>query len=113
MGLWYRLSHVVVMGGSFIEHGGQNPLEPIRLRNAVVTGPHTFNFHSLTQELVEQQAIIQLSTDSADELAATLATLLHHTDQREELANRAYQWLEAAPPVAQKLTQALMETANA
>jgi 3-deoxy-D-manno-octulosonic-acid transferase len=44
LGLFYRLSPVVVMGGSFVKHGGQNPIEAIKLGAAVVHGPHVFNF---------------------------------------------------------------------
>ena len=32
------------MGGSLVEHGGQNPIEAIRLGAAVVHGPHVWNF---------------------------------------------------------------------
>ena len=32
------------MGGSFIPHGGQNPLEPARLGYYVIHGPHIKNF---------------------------------------------------------------------
>ena len=32
------------MGGSLASHGGQNPIEAIRLGAAVVHGPHVWNF---------------------------------------------------------------------
>src|SRR6201990_2662762 len=44
MGLFYRLSPVVFMGGSLVQHGGQNPIEAIKLGASVVHGPHVFNF---------------------------------------------------------------------
>jgi 3-deoxy-D-manno-octulosonic-acid transferase len=44
LGLIYRLAPIVFMGGSLVEHGGQNPIEPIRLGAAVVHGPHVWNF---------------------------------------------------------------------
>lgn len=44
LGLFYRLASIVFMGGSLIEHGGQNPIEPIKLGAAVVHGPHVWNF---------------------------------------------------------------------
>jgi 3-deoxy-D-manno-octulosonic-acid transferase len=51
MGLFYRLSPVVLMGGSFVKHGGQNPIEAIKLGAAVVHGPHTFNFSEVYEAL--------------------------------------------------------------
>jgi 3-deoxy-D-manno-octulosonic-acid transferase len=44
LGLFYRLAPVVFMGGSLVEHGGQNPIEAIKLGAAIVHGPHVFNF---------------------------------------------------------------------
>jgi 3-deoxy-D-manno-octulosonic-acid transferase len=44
LGLFYRLAPIVFMGGSLVEHGGQNPIEAIKLGAAIVHGPHVFNF---------------------------------------------------------------------
>jgi 3-deoxy-D-manno-octulosonic-acid transferase len=44
LGLVYRLAPIVFMGGSLASHGGQNPIEPIRLGAAVLHGPHVWNF---------------------------------------------------------------------
>jgi 3-deoxy-D-manno-octulosonic-acid transferase len=44
LGLIYRLAPVVFMGGSLASHGGQNPIEAIRLGAAVLHGPHVWNF---------------------------------------------------------------------
>jgi len=40
----YSACDVAIMGGSFIEHGGQNPLEPAYWGKAIVCGPHMENF---------------------------------------------------------------------
>jgi len=44
LGLIYRLAPIVFMGGSLASHGGQNPIEAIRLGAAIVHGPHVWNF---------------------------------------------------------------------
>jgi 3-deoxy-D-manno-octulosonic-acid transferase len=44
LGLFYRMAPVVFMGGSLVAHGGQNPIEAIKLGAAIVHGPHIFNF---------------------------------------------------------------------
>jgi 3-deoxy-D-manno-octulosonic-acid transferase len=44
LGLFYRLAPIVFMGGSLVEHGGQNPIEAIKLGAAIAHGPHVFNF---------------------------------------------------------------------
>ncbi len=41
MGLWYRLAHLAVIGGSLSPGvGGHNPLEPARLGCPFIAGPH-------------------------------------------------------------------------
>jgi len=44
LGLIYRLSPVVFIGGSLVRHGGQNPIEAAKLRTAILHGPHVWNF---------------------------------------------------------------------
>jgi 3-deoxy-D-manno-octulosonic-acid transferase len=44
LGMIYSLAPIVFMGGSFIPHGGQNPIEPIKLGSAVLHGPFVSNF---------------------------------------------------------------------
>ena len=51
MGLFYRLSPVVFMGGSLVQHGGQNPIEAIKLGASIVHGPHVFNFADVYEAL--------------------------------------------------------------
>jgi 3-deoxy-D-manno-octulosonic-acid transferase len=53
LGLIYRLSPVVFVGGSLIRHGGQNPVEAVKLGAAVMHGPHVWNFREIYAALDE------------------------------------------------------------
>src|SRR5262245_32579298 len=44
LGVIYRLAPVVFMGGSLVAHGGQNPIEAIKLGAAILHGPFISNF---------------------------------------------------------------------
>jgi 3-deoxy-D-manno-octulosonic-acid transferase len=44
LGLIYRLAPIVFVGGSLASHGGQNPIEPIKLGAAILHGPNVWNF---------------------------------------------------------------------
>ncbi|WP_440681628.1 3-deoxy-D-manno-octulosonic acid transferase [Candidatus Pelagibacter sp. HIMB1623] len=48
---FYNLSNVCFMGGSIINHGGQNPLEPSRLGNYIINGPNIRNFKEIYEFL--------------------------------------------------------------
>jgi 3-deoxy-D-manno-octulosonic-acid transferase len=51
LGLFYRLAPIVFMGGSLVRHGGQNPIEAVKLDAAIVHGPHVFNFADVYEAL--------------------------------------------------------------
>jgi 3-deoxy-D-manno-octulosonic-acid transferase len=56
LGLFYALSRVAFVGGSLVERGGQNPVEPIKLGAAVLTGPNWQNFRDSYTELLKAGA---------------------------------------------------------
>jgi 3-deoxy-D-manno-octulosonic-acid transferase len=87
LGLFYRLSPVAVMGGSFVEHGGQNPIEPAKLGAAVVHGPHVWNFAEVYAALDAQAAAFAVADPAA--LADILAGLLSRPAALRETARRA------------------------
>ena len=74
LGVFYRLSPLAVMGGSFVPHGGQNPLEPARLGAAVLSGPHIGNFRDIFAILVASGGVEVLASN--DQLTPRVAALL-------------------------------------
>ena len=74
LGLFYRLSRQALIGGSFIEHGGQNPLEAIQLNCAVITGPSMFNFAEVVADFISCDASFSMA--SLEEVVERLAVLL-------------------------------------
>jgi 3-deoxy-D-manno-octulosonic-acid transferase len=91
----YSLADVVFVGGSIVDRGGHNVLEPAAAGAAVVTGAHTHNFHAIVDLMCEAKAIIQLppveTSAAAPELTYVLKNLLSNTSEREELGRRAKQ----------------------
>ncbi len=87
MGLYYRLAPIVFIGGSLIEHGGQNPLEAARLDSAVLFGPHMFNFTEQTAAMIEAGGAVQV--DGGDALADQVEILLHDGQETGRRAKAA------------------------
>ncbi len=52
----YSVGDLAVIGGSFVPHGGHNPLEPLNFFVPVVFGPHMFNFKSIVKDVTESGA---------------------------------------------------------
>ena len=46
---------IFFMGGSFIEHGGQNPIEPLKYGCKVLSGENIFNFAEIYNELANKK----------------------------------------------------------
>jgi len=61
LGLMYRLAPIVFVGGSLARHGGQNPIEPIKLGAAILHGPHVWNFAEIYAALDEAHGAEQVT----------------------------------------------------
>ena len=44
---FYSLTNICFVGGSIVNHGGQNPLEPARMGNYILNGPNVRNFREI------------------------------------------------------------------
>ncbi|MFW6157825.1 MAG: 3-deoxy-D-manno-octulosonic acid transferase [Planctomycetota bacterium] len=83
----YAVATLVFVGGSLVEHGGQNMIEPAALGKAVIVGPHTWNFRDTVRLLASADGIVQV--DNADELGAALDRLAADPEVRAELGRNA------------------------
>lgn len=52
LGLFYRAAAAAIVGGSFVPHGGQNPLEAALLGRPILFGPHMGNFAAVAEALI-------------------------------------------------------------
>lgn len=74
LGLFYRLCKTVVVGGSFADIGGHNPIEPGQLGCVIFYGPQMYNFITINEDFLSAQAAVQL--DGAHALKMKLAEAL-------------------------------------
>ena len=87
LGLFYRLSDIVFIGGSLVPNGGQNPLEPARLDCALLHGPHMTNFAEIMEAFNNRSASREVT--DATSLARAVADYLDHPERCREMAVRA------------------------
>ena len=103
--LYYALASIVVVGGSFIPHGGQNPLEATGLGKPVVFGPSMHNFEAITHQLLAHHAARQAS--GAQELTSLLAELADRPDEARAMGRRAQELTERFQGATQRTLEAL------
>lgn len=87
LGLFYRLAPLAYIGGSLVNHGGQNPIEPAKLGCAIIHGPHVHNFTDIYASLDETGGALMLKEQTS--LAPAVADLLSDTGLMREMARAA------------------------
>ena len=90
--LLYAASDVAFVGGSLVEHGGHNLLEPAALGIPVITGPHVFNFIEICELLVSAGAAVQVA--DSDELLQTVSRWLGDANERHRVGQLGRQVVE-------------------
>ncbi len=90
MGLWYDIADIVFIGGSLIPHGGQNFMEPARMRDAVIVGPYMHNFTDAMNRARRADAVISIQTP--EELEKTVLRLLKEPEFLKTRRSLAYNW---------------------
>ncbi len=83
----YPLSHAVFMGGSLVEWGGHNVLEPAFAARPIVVGPHMQNFRAIAEAMLAAEALVQVRTP--EELGPALLRLIEHPEEAAALGERA------------------------
>lgn len=90
MGLWYNISGICFMGGSFIPHGGQNFIEPARDKNAILTGPYMHNFAEMVHRAKVEDALWQYNSPA--DMVEDVIMLLKDKNQLQIRQEKAYNW---------------------
>ena len=105
LGLFYRLARVAFVGGSLVEVGGHNPLEPARLGAAILFGPHIRNFTEVCESL--RAAGGAYCTQDAEELARAVWALLDDDPLRRQMVDAAARVAAAESQVLDQMLAAL------
>ena len=104
LGIFYQLSDIAFVGGSFPLVGGHNPLEPARLGCAILHGENIFNFADTYADMRKSGSAALVRNDR--DLAAAVSRLLADEKTRKSLADEAANW---ASNSAQTVLIALIE----
>lgn len=92
---------IAFVGGSLIERGGHNPLEPAVLRKPVLMGPHFYNFQLICDSLSSAGALTVIST--ADKLAVEVKRLLNNPESMAKQGQAGYRFVQDNQGALEKL----------
>ncbi|MEL6886091.1 MAG: 3-deoxy-D-manno-octulosonic acid transferase [Pseudomonadota bacterium] len=103
--LWYTLSPIVFLGGSFSDVGGHTPFEPAAVHCAILHGPHYANFAEAYAAFHLADAAVEVADGNA--LGHAVHDLLTDPGRAARLAARARPLAlsgdDVLPPLAQDL----------
>lgn len=105
MGLWYALSPMVFVAGSFSDVGGHNPYEAAHFDCAILHGPKVAN----AAQTYADMAIAGACLEVADDAALGIALLqLHHSSQATQLGDAANQFATSAQNIRSDVANQLL-----
>ena len=101
----YRLSPIVFMGGSLVRHGGQNPIEAVKLRAAIIHGPHVSNFTEIYSELVAAGGAEMVA--DASKMAVRIGAWLKDAEARTAVTEKALRSTDVLTGALERTVSAL------
>ncbi len=88
----FEYATLVFMGGTLVQRGGHNVLEPALFSKPVVFGPHMENFRDMARTFLDARAAIQVA--DVDGLVHHVRTLLDSPAAAAEMGRNARQLVE-------------------
>lgn len=105
MGLFYRLSPVVLMGGTLAPVGGHNPIEPAKLGSAILHGPHVHNAAEIYAALDEARGALMVKDNAG--LARAVSELLGNAALTRAMARAAGEAVQALGGAVDRTIQSI------
>ena len=103
----YSLSDVAFVGGSLIDHGGQNLLEPAAQSLALLSGPSLRNFSDISEQLIKKDGLTVIR--NAQELSDEFVKLINNQDELKERGEAAFRVFMENRGALQKIVDYLHE----
>jgi len=103
----YQLATAVFVGGSLVDQGGHNILEPAVFGKAIMFGPHMQNFKEIADAFIASDAAVQVGSDR--ELEETMLALVRDPVRRASLGAAARALVEANRGAKDKTMAAIVD----
>jgi 3-deoxy-D-manno-octulosonic-acid transferase len=105
MPMYYALSDVALLGGSFKEYGGQNLIESLACACPIILGQHTYNFEQACSEAIQVGAALRVN--DLNEAVSLAYKLVEDQGQKHAMQQAAHSWLSASRGAAIQTALAL------
>ena len=89
----YSVADIAFIGGSLVNHGGHNPLEPALHHIPIISGQYFFNFKIICEQLIAANGMI-ICDSTAEALYLVVNNLLNNKTESQQIGENAYQVLK-------------------
>ena len=89
------------MGKSFVDKGGQNPLEAAKLKCTILHGPYMWNFQKMKEQLAQCGGAVEVADGAT--LSNTLSDFLKNPYAASEIATKAHDYAQSEARVLDAL----------
>ncbi|MED7819427.1 MULTISPECIES: lipid IV(A) 3-deoxy-D-manno-octulosonic acid transferase [unclassified Francisella] len=96
----YYVSDITFVGGSLIDNGGHNLLEPAALAKPIISGISLFNFSKISKELLENDALIKVN--DYEELANNVIEILSDKNLSDKMSQGSLKTFKEHSDVLEK-----------
>ena len=90
---FYSVADIAFIGGSLVDHGGHNPLEPALHHIPIISGQYFFNFKIICEQLIAANGMI-ICDSTAEALYLVVNNLLNNKTESQQIGENAYQVLK-------------------
>lgn len=88
LGLFYSLGDIAFIGGSFVDIGGHNPMEPARLHSLVLSGKIVHSFKETYDLLLKEKAVVIVNNER--DLANKVISFFENKEIIERYKKKAF-----------------------
>jgi 3-deoxy-D-manno-octulosonic-acid transferase len=108
MYFFYGLAEIAFVGGSLVDTGCQNLIEPAALGLPVLSGPSLYNFQAVSELLCESNGLTVVPDENV--LAFEVLALLRDAPRRRQMGEQALAMVHSNQGATARLTQAVLQT---
>ena len=99
----YSIASLAIIGGSILNHGGQNPIEPMSLGIKTVVGPSIYNFKDIVNDAEKNRAILRFR--NINQLEELLKNIITRKETKKYIVNNAKQYIKNSSGSTSKIIQ--------
>ena len=90
---YFFISDIVFLGGSLINLGGHNPVEPANHNCVIMTGSNFFNWQNIYEEMIKNKACLKIN--SKEDFEEQLRILINNKSKLDILKINSYKFSQS------------------